>query len=379
MDRHPLYGPGQREHHGEVARDGRGIGPDHGQRVVQEGVAPFRRVGVIQAVSQRGPGHGGLLGGQREVRKVDHQEAARVVQRRQQPFEELVQVQRQDEELQIHREHHDEAAAQRRFQHRQVLDAVARDVVFAGLGRAFHHPARQLRERRAHQVADAVARLGGPDQLGGQVYEFVALSGVHPYVQQQFDARQAQLHAFDLKHDVDRHAVFCKLVIHALRGRAATVQQRAKHVQAARVDLGGRVGRAVTEFGHGGGQRKERRVLDRTRQARSNVLAQAGGAHLADQHLDTVDQGLFDAWRKRIDGRRRRDGHGVARAEHGAHAGQRVVVQCVDPFRVATTAEHQREQAGHVTARGGRRQQARLHAVPELVPEAGVGGHARVA
>ncbi|MNV36384.1 hypothetical protein D3C71_1278590 [compost metagenome] len=288
-------------------------------------------------------------------------------------------MRRRDEEFQVHREHHDEAAAQRGFQHRQVFDGVTRDVVFAGFGGAFHDPARQLRERRGHQVADAVARLGGPDQLRGQLYELMTLGRIHPYAQQQFDARQAQLHAFNLKHDVDRHAVFCKLVIHALRGRAATVQQRAKHVQAARVDLGGRVGRAVTEFGHGGGQRKERRVLDRTRQARSNVLAQAGGAHLADQHLDTVDQGLFDAWRKRIDGRRRRDGRGVARAEHGAHAGQRVVVQCVDPFRGAAAAKHQREQAGHVAARGGRRQQARLHAVPELVPEAGVGGHARVA
>ncbi|KAG1250007.1 hypothetical protein G6F65_018895 [Rhizopus arrhizus] len=141
------------------------------------------------------PRHGRLLGGQREVCEVDHEEAAGVVQRGQQAFDELVQVQRDDEEFQVDGEHHDEAATQRRLEHRQVFRGVARDVGCAGFGGACHPPARQLRERRGRQVPDAAAGLGGADEFGRQVHVLVALRGVHPDAQQQFDAVQAQLHA----------------------------------------------------------------------------------------------------------------------------------------------------------------------------------------
>ncbi|MNT15810.1 hypothetical protein D3C72_1508860 [compost metagenome] len=78
---HPLHRPRQGKHHGKIAQDRRRVRADHGQRVVQEGLAPLRRVGRVQPVSERRAGHGRLLGGQREVRKLDHQEAASVIQR----------------------------------------------------------------------------------------------------------------------------------------------------------------------------------------------------------------------------------------------------------------------------------------------------------
>ncbi len=371
--RHPLHQEGHRCHRHQVAGDGCRVGADHRHGIVDEALEPLGAADLVEPVRQRGRRHGRLLGGQREMREVDAEKAGRIVDRGEQPFGEPGQVRAGDEELEIDRDRRDHTAAGRGLDHRRVLLAVARDVVLAGLGGALHHLARQVGKSGAHQIAHAAAMLAGRHQLGRQVHEAARGPRIGPDRQQQVDAAEPGLHALHLEHHLDRHAVLVQVLVHARGGGTALVEPRAEGVQALRQALrtGGCRIRRSEEDGVGRlGQLVERRIGDvRVVHAGADGARQARRPHLAHQDLDAHRQAALQTAARRVVVLVRTVRPVRTGPEQPGQACHELIVQAVDPVRVAFAAEQQREQRGQLRLVGRRRQETRLQAVDQLTPE----------
>jgi hypothetical protein len=241
-------------------------------------------------VRQRRPGHGRLLGGQREMREMDREEAARVVQRGQEAFDELVEVKPVDQELQVDGKDGNQTTAHRGAHQFAILLAIARDVVFAALGRTLDDLARELRERRTHQMPDAAPRLRRPDQLGNQVRVPSMVRGIDPCGEEQIDTCQASLHPLDLEHHLYGNTVFLEILVDLARGCVATVEQAAEVIEP--MDECTIIVRqsVLAQCRDGAVQAEERCLVHAPTQAAADRLTQPRRPHLAHQNLDAGRQ-----------------------------------------------------------------------------------------
>ncbi|EDT00150.1 conserved hypothetical protein [Burkholderia ambifaria IOP40-10] len=380
--REQLHEQAHGQHDEHVAGDRRRLRADQRDHRRDERLHAFVVTGFVELARERGRGHRGLLGREREVQEVHQHEARRVVDAREQPFEHRLQVRAGDRELHAHGRDGDEAAARGHPQHLQVFGAAARDVVLAGVRVGLDQLAREQREVAAHEVRHALAVLVRVDELGRQARHAAQVVARHPRVEQRFGAQDAHAHPFDLEHDVDRHAVAVQVREHVVDRGPAFVEQHAQVVhlvqQLARIAavLDGRVRRLDRE--HRAREAVERLGFERLArvvvgQAAAHRLRQAGRADLAGQ---VVQRGQQVA--------RERAGlvaffvGDVVRVQVG-EAGEQVVGQRVDPLRVFRRREHQREQRGQFAAVRRGRDQRRVDPLEQRAEEAGMHRHPRVA
>ena len=192
-----------RHHQQHIAQHCRYLRAHQVGHLVSKHLQRVRVAQVFELGRHGGCGHGRLLGGQRQVQQLDHDEAGGIGGAGPEAAPERRQAQRHDAELEPSGDGGQGAAAGRLAQHVAVLGHGAGDVVLAGLRAALGHLGRQHRGVGINQGAQAAPRLAHRDQVRQQTGGAVAGVWRDQAVQQTADAQHPFSQLAQLKHQVD--------------------------------------------------------------------------------------------------------------------------------------------------------------------------------
>ena len=171
---------------------------------------------------------------------MNDQKTADIVKRIEHAFDEFVEMQRTDEELQVYGDRRDYAATRRHLHHAEIVAAGACDVVLAGLGTSLDHLASEQRIALGQQAAYAAAIQVGLDQLCGQRGVLGELRRRCPDREQLINAINAQSRALDLKHHINGDTEALQMLVHAVDGDACLRKRGVQIVERLRTRVAAR-------------------------------------------------------------------------------------------------------------------------------------------